>query len=380
MDISVADALMAAVSQQKGKPPADVCQKSMVKAVSHWFKNIGFDRLNLPPAPPADATWITINDLLDIPAVAAAATPQAAKENGTKAAVNLLQFDEKSGQLLNEQVSFEQAVHKAAPIEVDWKTWLNGSRDMATTIADKSAVIAMLETVHNRWDGSAANVKIMLLAKSVSLVAGAAIKKNSLMLPCCIPKSNKVFDNDHESPLAVPVSVEVTQSNDDASSKPIRKVEFLVLPDFKPPTAVAAAPDGPECQLKWSKDESEVLHPFWAVRRLTTDQLQTETNHLLAQQKNSGEKQKIPKFNCEIVHRNHTYVAIGTAEGQKSLGSTRIIGVPFITNSKDLAEGEELIVKHVARVKTTKPKKGKRWQDVQREEEQEANKKKKPKK
>ena len=59
--------------------------------------------------------------------------------------------------------------------------------------------------------------------------------------------------------------------------------------------------------------------------------------------------------------------------------STRFITVPYICNVKDVVEGEELIVRHVARVKPKKAQK-RGWQDVfKKEEDEEKKKAKKPK-
>ena len=117
---------------------------------------------------------------MDLPAVAAATTP-AADPGGTKAAVDLLQCDEKSGVVLKSHVPFEQVVHKATPLEANWKAWLDGGRLMAATPSDKAAVVSMLDTVHNRWDAFAVDVKTLLLSDRASLVAGATMNKNALM-------------------------------------------------------------------------------------------------------------------------------------------------------------------------------------------------------
>jgi len=70
----------------------------------------------------------------------------------------------------------------------------------------------------------------------------------------------------------------------------------------------------------------------------------------------------MPNFNCEIVSKVHTLMAIATVGGQ-NVTSARFISVPYICNVKDVVKGEELIVCHVARVK---PKKVQNisWRDV----------------
>ena len=81
----------------------------------------------------------------------------------------------------------------------------------------------------------------------------------------------------------------------------------------------------------------------------------------------------MPNFNCEIVSKVHTLMAIATVGGQ-NVTSARFISVPYICNVKDVVKGEELIVRHVARVK---PKKVQNisWRDVFKKEEDEAKKK-----
>ena len=75
----------------------------------------------------------------------------------------------------------------------------------------------------------------------------------------------------------------------------------------------------------------------------------------------------MPIFNREIVPKVHTAVAIAAVGGQ-NVTSTRFITVPYICNSKDVVEGEELIVRHAARVKIKKVQK-RGWRDVAKQEE-----------
>ena len=54
--------------------------------------------------------------------------------------------------------------------------------------------------------------------------------------------------------------------------------------------------------------------------------------------------------------RVHNCLSIAEVGG-RPLNSTRFISVPYITNIKELAEGDELIVQHFPRVATSAPKK-----------------------
>ena len=81
----------------------------------------------------------------------------------------------------------------------------------------------------------------------------------------------------HEHPMAVRVPVALTAGSSDsveaeggAPANVARQVEYLVGPEFNAPTAVAANPgEGQDAQkLIYSRDNSETMHPFWAVRRI----------------------------------------------------------------------------------------------------------------
>ena len=85
------------------------------------------------------------------------------------------------------------------------------------------------------------------------------------------------------------------------------------------------------------------------------------------QMKTTGEKLRVPDFNCEMKITVTTAVALATVGGQ-NVTSTRFITVPYICNFKDVVEGEELIVRHVFRVKTKKVQQ-RVWRDVAKQEE-----------
>jgi hypothetical protein len=114
------------------------------------------------------------------------------------------------------------------------------------------------------------------------------------------------------------------------------------------------------------------MHAFWVVRRISEAMLQQEQDQVTTQMKTTGEKLSVPKFNCEIVYVQHTLMAIASVGGQ-NVNSARFISVPYIWNVKDVVMGEELIVRHVARVKPKKVQKI-TWREVQTKEEDDAKK------
>ena len=211
-----------------------------------------------------------------------------------------------------------------------------------------------------------------------SVAAGSKVKTNAIMLPPCIPNKMVVQDANNEHPMAVQFSVALADNAQSLGDKNAeRKVNFLLCHDFKAPTAVAvssssavgaASSSGSENaaapRLVYSKDQSESLHPFWAVRKITSEALQREKDQIAKQMKQTGEKQKMPQLNCQFVTRVHNRPSIAEV-GDRPLNSTRFISVPYITNTKELAEGDELIMHHFPRVTTPAPKKSApTWRDV----------------
>ena len=115
---------------------------------------------------------------------------------------------------------------------------------MGATRADKAGVLMLMENIHSRLDACSVNVKIMLRSGKQSVVAGAKVEKNAMMLPPCITKNMKVLDATNEHPMAVPISMALadiknTQGPGDKNSE--RTVNFLLCHDFKAPTELAAS-------------------------------------------------------------------------------------------------------------------------------------------
>ena len=96
-------------------------------------------------------------------------------------------------------------------------------------------------------------------------------------------------------------------------------------------TAVAVEP-----VWKWSALGDETMHPFWAVRRMTSPQLA-----LARAQTKAGETP--PRFNCEITTKQVSSVNVGSF-GAAVVNRTRLMDVPFLTNSHPLQQNEEFIL------------------------------------
>ena len=128
-------------------------------------------------------------------------------------------------------------------------------------------------------------------------------------------------------------------------------------------TAVAALEDA--SQWQWGEKGNETMHPFWAVRRMTEQQL-----NLLKLQ--APKNKPAPRFNCELVVKTLSVVAICSVDGQ-CYNRTRIMEAPFLTNSIDLMEEEELFLEVEPPAKKTSTKK-RTWRDAEKDEEKQQQK------
>ena len=178
VDIGIADALMSTIVEYKNKPSIDVAQKAMLTSVA---KNLSDEQIRRCTefTSVVGCEWIKFEVAPTQTAVAAATT--LAGESNAK--VRVLQFDEKTGVLLQKQVTFdEQDRSRGQTIEAPWKLWHEQNLNMGAKHADKACVITMLENIHRKWDVSSVDVKIMLKGDKSGttkalVVAGAKVKK-----------------------------------------------------------------------------------------------------------------------------------------------------------------------------------------------------------
>jgi hypothetical protein len=187
----------------------------------------------------------------------------------------------------------------------------------------------------------------------------------AICLPPCVPKQSRVHDRS-EHPFAVELRLELRgnlaedEKAEDKSVEP-RKVTYFVHPEFTAPkkngdkadVRVAQTSSNPAVlgtkkasedksdatavadQWAWGPPGTETMHPFWAVRRLTPKQLAKE-----ASEASDGLR---PRFNCTLRPQMINTVVVGVVNGQ-ALNTTRMCQVPFLYNTMELEEGEELFL------------------------------------
>ena len=126
-------------------------------------------------------------------------------------------------------------------------------------------------------------------------------------------------------------------SQEDPAESAIVKHTYYVHPEYKlpadatPDDAVASGVLPGTRAWEWKGDET--LHPFWAVQRLTPDELSKrnfnqKTNH---------------EFNIALTEKDFNVVTVGSLGGQ-SVSMTTTVTVPIMTNTKAVAPGAELLM------------------------------------
>ena len=119
--------------------------------------------------------------------------------------------------------------------------------------------------------------------------------------------------------------------------------------DANPENAVAEGL-APEARIwQWSGDES--LHPFWAIQRLSADDLK----------KKNASRNHAQMFNVALKEKQYNVVIVGDVRNQ-SVSMTMSVSVPMITNERPLVPGEELMLEVAPRAAPSKRKETS-WKD-----------------
>ena len=373
IDVAAVEAFISAYhnNTKKKTPPAKI-RAALLEATAKYFHEIGVTSNALVQPAVADMEWISFADYVGKEASEA---PAELVPVQSKASVNVLTFDEQTGRQLIEQVQFEseeppgpKKEKKPIFIHHPWREWNATSKELGAVEADRQAAVAVLQSIHEHYDVCAQPVNILAKDKTTYVVASADVGKEEIMLPPCVPKDRRVvLHSDH--PHAVPLSVHVSRSDTYVANKAsgvLRHSNFLVLPEYKAPrrktTAVAessgasaAVAESSIADWEWGNGAEETMHPFWAVRRLNQKQL----DELIAEKNKNGVSCSLPKFNCKLQDNVHSSVNIATVKG-KVVNCTRLVSVPYLTNTEDIAKGDELILEVFSKKKNNQQRRNKK--------------------
>ena len=101
----------------------------------------------------------------------------------------------------------------------------------------------------------------------------------------------------------------------------------------------------------WEWKGDETLHPFWAVQRLTADELSKRNFRAKTHQ----------EFNIALTEKDFNVVTVGSLGGQ-SVSKTTTVTVPIMTNTKAVAPGAELLMEISPKTVVAK-RKAPNWKD-----------------
>ncbi len=345
----------AFINRKKSDETTDV----LVKAVAPFFdeirQHLGGAEL---PAPGGDElAWITFD------AVASAGGRE-------RLLPKVIQYDEGVGAPVTEQdTRVDTARGGQTAVAVPWKAWLQSSaaQELDEQSGNVAAVTMVLRSLHHNGKVADQDVEVTLDmdSKQRTAKASADLEAGSLELPPCVPASGRVHATSTH-----PQRVAVTVTNKDVVAKKVlgkqsagaahalasRSATFYVHPEYKVPidkTPVSAVADGLSPQTRvweWSGDES--LHPFWAIQRLTKDELR---------KKNDKDKTK-HRFNVSLKEKQYNVVTVGNLRDE-SVSVTVTVALPVLTNETALVAGEELFLEVVPKDVAKKKRPDTSWKD-----------------
>ena len=289
-------------------------------------------------------------------------------ENASSA-TNIPQFDEKSGARLMAEEEFPDVIKetKHDVLVLPWRKW-HKHNTIGALEADKAAAVAVMHGLHENYDVTTQDIDIVSINNRPKVFALKTVESQSIWLPACVPKQSRVCELS-ENPNAVTLSLTVLRSAEDAVNSPeghiLRSREFKIVPEFKVPTrASSASKPAVAVEDGWIFDDGtpDTMHPFWAVRRLSQQQLEKERSETKA-------GNWLPRFTCEVRYFELSNVCV---YARIACGNTtRNCTVPFITNIDKLEEGEELILEVAHKEKKQKPK-ARTWRQVEEEAQKSA--------
>ena len=361
IDVAAAEAFFATESS-KPKATLGVIETSLLEVTRKFLPELGIEQDHVAKG---DLAWIDFSRASTATATAVAGS--------SSSATNVINFDETTGAQLNTQVSFQTSPPPPTMVVVlPFREWLINNAEMGASEADKGAAVAVLHNLHDTFDVSSQKVDVVFL-RGVYVVATDTVPPAGILLPPCVPKQSKVFDkSDH--PCAVPMDGKTLPGPEGRG--PVRAFKVWLVPELKMPkqkgdstavadnTAVADSDKAPE--WIWNQGGGETMHPFWAVRRMTAQQLAKA-----ALQTEPGETK--PRFNCEVVVRQMTSCIVSTIEGNV-YSRARMFDVPFLTNRDEVKKGEELLLEISEKQKTKGGEKKRTWRDADNEDEKNAQK------
>ena len=364
----------AAQADQKKKPKGrNKLQQTLLDATRQYAKDIGLDidddekymRNGIQGMGFPRAEWIRFKK------EGAAQEPASARAPAATGPISIkpIEFDEATGKAKNSQVSFESRAGQKVIVRPPLAEWCNtGGRELGLLKADQAAAVAVIGAIHEGFNLVEEPVELAKMSGTSTLwvVAKEDCTTGEIMLPPCNPRKMEVVSSSvHPFPAVLEMRVMASGTGStDTSDSVKRRRTMYVHPEVCLPAEVpakdAGETDSPaEPDWQWSTENKESMHPFWIVRRLSPSELERAKADARKQDK------PIPRFNMTTINKTVAIVTNSVVKGTM-ISVPRQIDVPFMTNSVDITQGEELIIEIPEKKDDSKNKKRQRtWREEQ---------------
>jgi hypothetical protein len=261
-------------------------------------------------------------------------------------APKILRFDESSGTLLERQDKQEaEASDSTAAHALPWKTWWSSisAAKLGTEVAAANAVVSVLFSIFRQAAFNTAPIEVLYQEGKgyKRVVASRDLAPGELALAPCVPKGNKVLATSEH-----PFRVQVVATEGKAAEATGQVL--YINPEWIQPK-------------EQQTEHGPAYLKQWAVRRLTEAQLAQEPA-----------APDITGFNVELSSHEFTQVTVGCVK-KESTSSTWTISLPLMSNSAEIKQGVELVLRHVPTSKS-KPEKTRTWKSDQQHTEKEQRK------
>ena len=338
-------------------------KETLLQATKKYWCDVA-ERLaaKIPPGkcPVAEQAWLNFAAVAEPKAKASPAGKKAAKPEAAVAErllPRVILYDDATDAPMGEQDTREEEEKESAValVRVPWKEWMASevAQNLDEAASLGAAATLVLRSLHHKGNVHMQDidVKMNLETKQKTVVAVAELKPDTLQLPPCTPVAcgRVITTSSHPLRVAIGISQRVERRGPTPPGESaIVKHTYYVNPECTW-TLVASGVSPGTRAWEWKGDET--LHPFWAVQRLTADELSKRNFH----EKTDHE------FNIALTEKDYNVVTVGSLGGQ-SVSMTTTVTVPIMTNTKAVAPGAELLMEIAPKIAVAK-RKAPNWKD-----------------
>ena len=182
-----------------------------------------------------------------------------------------------------------------------------------------------------------------------------SVLKGKILLPPCVSRADRMLTESlHPDRIAIKASLRAssTQNSTDDTRPSPQEAVFYAVPEWGPPkedTAKQSKDSDPQSRV-WRWLGKETMHPFWVVKRCSTQDLKRGL-----------------VFNCALKVVQSQIVVLRTPGIDTQPNMTWSVEVPCLTNTCDLSKDTELIWERAVPKPKQNKKQEKTWKDVQQQ-------------